>query len=183
MKNKYEIVNELEGHVLSRFEEIERINQEIADIKSAINILNIGSNNRQIPPKPKNELPEMYKDYNLRDSLLNKYRYFENIYQRFWKRADADKFITEIEGPKKGAKTIKNSYSLISKLVSRGELIQIKYLNNTRYSFYTTNREWVETTETGHYRIASGHEPDASMIANLSEDQLHSDNITWNGII
>jgi len=126
---------------------------------------------------------ENNSSYPMAGSLLDKYKYLENRAGMVWRRKDLEALIEDIEG-RKGARTLKHSAQKIHKLIQEGKLIALKYSGSKKYTFYTTNREWIELNyySKGKHRIKPGHEPQSKELGRLNDDQRKQENIEWDGM-
>jgi len=113
-----------------------------------------------------------FPDYPFNEPLLVKYIFLEGKLGRWWSKNQMRQLIKQIEGPEKSKLTLKNDDQKIQYYVStRKELMRIKVDSLVKYTFYSSQKEWIEETENGEFKIAEGHEPLPEFLLGLTEDQ------------
>lgn len=188
MKQKAEIIQDLEDQMILRLQRIKALQNEVDLLESTVSSLRElnedGTSLTKEPIQEKNGL-ENYPGYPLNGTLLDKYRYFEDITLKVWTREEMILLIEKAEGKRQSAKTLKSSRQKTHYYIKTRELIKLKYNNKNNYSFFTTRPEWVERVENDgkiEFRLLSQHEPEPALLANLAEHLRKSNLITWTGI-
>jgi len=189
MKQKDEIIKDLEDQILPRLKEIKTLQDEVSALQSTVDTLR-GLDQREVATKPKEVIMDNdlnnYPGYPLNGSLIDKYRYLEDKTLRVWLKQDMEKLIGQIEGKKQASKTLKDSRNKAYVHIQRKELIRLKYSNKNSFSFFTTRSEWIEREQNDGkitFRLLPQHEPEPAKLLGLSEEHRKSENISWSGII
>jgi hypothetical protein len=185
MKKRTEIIKEQEDEILIRLKEIKAMQTEVNTMQKFVDSLRVlGEENILVTAKSGIQLESPmanFPDYPLAGSLLDKLRYLEDRTLKVWMRKDMDRLIEQIEGKEMSTKTLKNSSQKIHYYIHKQEMLNLKYNNSNKYSFYSCRREWTEQVD-GLTRLLPQHEPEESKIASLTLEQRKPENITWNGI-
>jgi hypothetical protein len=183
MKKRAEIIKDLEDQILARLKKIKSMQTEVETLQKNVTALReLGEDETPVLIETTENPAANFPGYPLNGSLHEKFRYLEDRTLKVWMKRDMDLLIEQAEGKRHAAKTLKNSAQKIHYYIKKHELINLKYNNSNKYSFYTTRPEWTEQQNDGTVHLLSQHEPEASQIEKLSEEQRKPENIIWNGI-
>ena len=189
MKEKSEIIRDLEDQILFRLENIKIMQQEIDAMQLTVNTFRkptIEAPTIKIIENSKkgNKLNE-YPGYPIDGDLWDKFHYLEDLKLKFWRSKYMEALISEIEGDELNFSYSKEFQRILFKLVKKAKVINMKYCNSVQYCFYSTRIEWIEPIQIGTmstYRVLPDHAPEKIEIMNLSEDQVKPERIQWGGI-
>ena len=163
-------------------EELEQERAEIGKMVEALKILSQDPTTYQESKKTELRTIDLdFPGYPKEGSLIDKIKYFENMDMRMWRKKDMENMLIKAEG-EKGEVIAKHLSSKLHYYTRHGHLINMRYNNSNLYSFYTTNRDWVEQARNGQHKVREGHEPKGIYTQKLSEEQRDIKNITWEGI-
>jgi hypothetical protein len=182
MKNKAEIILDLENQILPRLEKIKSLQAEVDALQGTV--LSLRKLDGEIPELPKQTTHIDYAGYPANGTLLEKYQYLEDKTLRVWTNNQMGNLIQQIEGLEQAAITLRDSRKKNHYLIQKHNLIRIKYNNKTKYTFFTTRPEWVERQSEGpvKFLLLAEHQPEESYLTGLAEEQRKSELINWSGI-
>ncbi|HWY09963.1 MAG TPA: hypothetical protein VN026_01500 [Bacteroidia bacterium] len=187
MKQKADIIFDLEEQILPRLKQIKLLQGEVDTLQKTVSAL------RQLDvegPQPIKETAQEnnlsnYPGYPMNGTLIEKYRYLEDKTLRVWSKTDMEILIEQVEGKTEAIETLKSARQKTHYYISRHELIKLKYGNKNNYTFFTTRPEWVQRDNNEGkitYCLLSQHTPEESLLSGLTEEQRHPNNISWSGI-
>jgi hypothetical protein len=186
MKDKNEIIKEMEDEILSTLEDINSKQHKVNALQTCVKTLRGPVNDIEASPpeisEPNNLLE--YPGYPIEGPLLEKLRYLEDITLRVWKVKYMEKLIRKIEGEDRSRKLLIDFRKKVSALVTTKQMINLKYNDSLKYCFFTTRHEWVEIISEGFhktYKLKPEHGPEKKDFGNLPEDKRGPESITWRG--
>lgn len=164
-----EELNSLKAQVKPILAEIEKLEKFLTSLKSE----------SHEPPRKLTSPSKL--DYPMESSLFEKLRYLEDEYGRFWKSEDMRAKIIELEGKKEGDKTIHYFSQRLQHLITKKEVVCVKYNKSRINSFFTTHPELIDKDyhSKGKHRIKPGHEPEDKYLKKMSEEQLDPSKMEW----
>ena len=165
MKQKAEIIQDLEeNEILPRLRNIETLQGEVNALQATVSALRM-LNGDSIPQKIESSILsplQNYPGYPLNESLIDKYTYLENKHLKLWNKDDFDNQIEKMEGPEKGAVTLKDGRKKIYYYTQIGKLIRVTFGGKRKYTFFSTRLEWFQFEEVNgkkQYQLLSAHLP------------------------
>lgn len=187
MKNRNDIIKELEDQILPRLQEIKILQGEVDTLQRSAAALRELDGGVLLPVKENSQDSSLadYPGYPMHGTLIEKYRYLEDRTLKVWRKKDMEELILKIEGKRHAAKTLKSARQSSAYYIKKGALINLRYANKNNYSFFTTRSEWVERNDENgkiSFHLLAQHEPEQTLLVGLSEEDRKSNSITWNGI-
>lgn len=185
MKHQSVLIRELEeNEILPRLNQIETLQREVDTLQKAVSTLKGREENPEGQSKQnaRESSPANYPGYPINGDLFEKLQFLEDLTLKVWTSGQVKNLILKAEGEDRGTKTLKSAGQKIHYFTNIGKLINLRYNNRKKYSFYTTRMAWLEKTTDGSnvtYRLLPEHEPEESFLEGLSEQQRSPDSITW----
>lgn len=187
MRQKTELITELENEIVGRLKCISTLQGEVDAMQLTVSALRkiIGEDSSVVAETNKNEITS-YPGYPIEGSIIDKFRYLEDKTLRVWTLSEMETLIHDAESGHRAIDTLKGLKPKLYYHIARHELIKLKYGNKNTYIYYTTRSEWVERLQDGEnttFRLFPKHEPEQSQLAALTEDQRRPQAIVWAGLL
>jgi hypothetical protein len=187
IKNRADIIKDLEDQILPRLQEIKILQGEVDTLQRSAAALRELDGGILIPVKenPQDNNLADYPGYPMNGILLEKYRYLEDRTLKVWRKKDMEELILKIEGKRHATKTLKSARQTTAYYLKNRRLINLRYSNKNKYSYFTTRIDWVERHDDNGkvtFQLLPQHEPEPTFLAGLSEEDRKSNSITWSGI-
>jgi hypothetical protein len=187
MKNRNDIIKDLEDQILPRLQQIKTLQGEVDTLQRSAAALRELDGGTLLPAKENSQDGSLadYPGYPMSGILLDKYRYLEDRTLKVWRKKDMEDLILKIEGKRHAAKTLKSARQTTAYYIKNRRLISLRYANKNKYGFFTTRSEWVERNDEDgkiSFHLIAQHEPEQSLLVGLSEEDRKSNSITWSGI-